>query len=492
MTQPTSDAGGGLNVGGINTDSWLDYNLNIPTSGTYTFNARIASPYPGGQLQVRKSDGTVLATLNIPMTDGWQVYSTTSIPVTLSAGAQTLRVYSTNGAWNFNWFELVPGGSGAPLVTKPVANAGANQSITLPTNTATLNGSATDSGGSITSYQWTETSGPNQATFGSGNAAQTTVNGLVQGTYVFQLKVTDNAGATATSTTQVSVNAAVVNSGGTKYVKVQVYGGVNPYTSTEWNNWNVGTGTANNVTSGNLKYSDGSSSAISAILSTTEAVGDNGSNYAETIPNTMAPIPVLRYTSYANSSRVLTIKGLNPASKYNLEIYASRYSSGNTSIFTVNGNSVTITTYDNYNNTAAFTNITPDAQGQIVIGIDKGANYDYLNGFMLTEIGSGSLQTITKNSVKKQLEKDKDSSSINIFPNPVRDRFVLQVKCNKTGMMKVQVINVYGIPKKQFHLIKDAARETQVYLSMGEMEKGPYVIRLQIGNWTESIRVIKE
>jgi Predicted peptidase len=267
MTQPTSDAGGGLNVGGINTGSWMDYNVNIPTSGSYTFSVRIASPYPGNQLQLRKSDGTVLGTINIPVTDGWQIYTTSSVPVTLTAGAQTLRIVSTNGAWNFNWFELAPG-SGQQVTSTPTTNAGSNQSITLPTNSATLTGTASDVGGTITSYQWTQTSGPNTATFGTANAAQTTVGNLVQGVYVFQLKVTDNLGATANSTTQVTVNAAVVSGNGTpKYINVQVYGGSNPYVSSEWNNWNVGNAAANDVTSGTLNYSDGTASSITSVLS---------------------------------------------------------------------------------------------------------------------------------------------------------------------------------------------------------------------------------
>ena len=137
-------------------------------------------------------------------------------------------------------------------------------------------------------------------------------------------------------------------------IKVQVYGGSNPYVSSEWNNWNVGSGVTNDITSGSFNYSDGTSSSVTAILSNTQAMGDNGSNYATSIVNPMAPA-AFRYTSYSNSGRILTIKGLSTAKKYSVELYASRYSTGNTSIFTVNGNSVTITTYDNYSDKASFT-----------------------------------------------------------------------------------------------------------------------------------------
>ncbi|MDE3249763.1 MAG: hypothetical protein KGO82_13955, partial [Bacteroidota bacterium] len=97
-----------------------------------------------------------------------------------------------------------------PLVNlAPVANAGSNTTITLPTNTATLDGSASsDPDGSIASYSWTKTSGPASGTITTPNAKTSSVTGLVQGVYVFNLQVTDNAGATSNASVTVTVNAA--------------------------------------------------------------------------------------------------------------------------------------------------------------------------------------------------------------------------------------------------------------------------------------------
>jgi len=98
----------------------------------------------------------------------------------------------------------------APVVPgPPSANAGSDQTITLPTNSATLTGSGTETNGTIVSYAWTQISGPSTATITSAGSAQTTVTGLVQGVYVFQLLVTDNSGVTATDQTQVTVNPTV-------------------------------------------------------------------------------------------------------------------------------------------------------------------------------------------------------------------------------------------------------------------------------------------
>src|SRR5205823_3883589 len=65
----------------------------------------------------------------------------------------------------------------------PSANAGADISITLPTNSVVLSGSGFDPDGSIASYQWTKISGPAQYSMISPTWAQTTVNNLVAGLY---------------------------------------------------------------------------------------------------------------------------------------------------------------------------------------------------------------------------------------------------------------------------------------------------------------------
>lgn len=86
----------------------------------------------------------------------------------------------------------------------PICNAGANQSISG--TSATLTGTASDPDGSISLYKWERVSGPNTPTITNSTSISTSVTGLVPGAYVFRLTVTDNLGATASSTVGVSVS----------------------------------------------------------------------------------------------------------------------------------------------------------------------------------------------------------------------------------------------------------------------------------------------
>jgi hypothetical protein len=90
---------------------------------------------------------------------------------------------------------------------KPIANAGTDQTITLPTNTINLDGSAsTDPDNNITGYIWTKISGPSSFNITNTNSIQTRVTDLVQGIYQFQLKVIDAGGLFSKDTAEVSVN----------------------------------------------------------------------------------------------------------------------------------------------------------------------------------------------------------------------------------------------------------------------------------------------
>jgi hypothetical protein len=99
----------------------------------------------------------------------------------------------------------------SPPNQPPTVNAGNNQTITLPASTVTLTGTATDTDGTITSLLWTKISGPVQFSITSPGNLQTSVTGLTQGIYDFELSVTDNDGGTGKDTVRITVNAGAYN-----------------------------------------------------------------------------------------------------------------------------------------------------------------------------------------------------------------------------------------------------------------------------------------
>ena len=106
----------------------------------------------------------------------------------------------------------------------PVANAGADKLVVLPSNSLAISGSAQDSDGSISGYSWTKVSGPTVSMSGT-TSTSLKLASLVGGTYVFRLTVKDNKGATDTDDVTVVVDKApTVNAGSDRTISL-------PYTS---------------------------------------------------------------------------------------------------------------------------------------------------------------------------------------------------------------------------------------------------------------------
>jgi len=190
---------------------------------------------PANQLPVVNAGADLAATL--PLASGLVISATGSDPDGSLAGmqwsqlsgpsatlmdAQTLSLKVTNlVAGTYQFLITVIDNSGATASDQvqvivfpapnqlPTANAGADQSITLPTNAATFNGGGADSDGSITTYSWRQASGPSTASLTGNTTAVLKAVSLQAGTYVFELTVTDNSGGTGKDTVSVFVNSAV-------------------------------------------------------------------------------------------------------------------------------------------------------------------------------------------------------------------------------------------------------------------------------------------
>jgi hypothetical protein len=149
QTENTSDTGGGQNVGWIDAGDWLDYSVNVASAGTYSLNFRVASAGSGGQLQLRNSSGTTLATANIIGTGGWQTWATISATASLPAGIQTLRLYAVTGGYNVNWAQFSTGGTPPTTTSYYIKNRWQNTYLYDAGDRVRYNATRSGSG-----YQW--------------------------------------------------------------------------------------------------------------------------------------------------------------------------------------------------------------------------------------------------------------------------------------------------------------------------------------------------
>lgn len=142
---------------------------------------------------------------------GGNIVSPTNVQtdvLNLTTGAYQYRVRATDGSGSVA-YDTVQVSVLQATNPPPVANAGNDTTITLPANTANLNAGLSTDDGAIVSYLWTKISGPSGGTIASATSVSTTVSGLIQGTYVYSVLVTDNFGGTNTDTKQIIVNPAI-------------------------------------------------------------------------------------------------------------------------------------------------------------------------------------------------------------------------------------------------------------------------------------------
>jgi gliding motility-associated-like protein len=88
----------------------------------------------------------------------------------------------------------------------PIVDAGSDQQINLPVNSVTLNGTASDTDGSIISILWTQISGPTTATLNNPDMETATATNLDVGVYQFRITVTDDLGAVSFDDVLVTVD----------------------------------------------------------------------------------------------------------------------------------------------------------------------------------------------------------------------------------------------------------------------------------------------
>lgn len=95
-----TDAGGGYNLGYTTAGEWLEYTVNVATTGNYKLDLRVACNGDGRTLSLTMDGTSIANNIAIPNTAGWQTWTTTTLNnVPLTAGQHVLRL--TIGATNY-------------------------------------------------------------------------------------------------------------------------------------------------------------------------------------------------------------------------------------------------------------------------------------------------------------------------------------------------------------------------------------------------------
>ncbi len=206
LSGSASNTGGGLAVtlnwsnSGVapayeNWDTWFELRngSTVVWSGKSSFTPKFFLP----------GTKTVTDNFAVPVQGNYGLYLIVRDPTGYRAPlALTNKNRASDGSYLLTYVNV-----SATTGQAPVANAGANQTITLPSNSVTLDGSGSkDADGTITTYAWTKVSGPAQGTISSASSMSTTATNLAQGTYIFQLTVTDNSNFTGSDSVTITVN----------------------------------------------------------------------------------------------------------------------------------------------------------------------------------------------------------------------------------------------------------------------------------------------
>ncbi len=192
--ETTSDIGGGYNVGWTRTGEWIEYTVNVQTTGAYTLTARVASGASTGQFRIEFDGVDVTGTVTCPNTGGWQSWTNISQTVSLTAGQRVMRIYFLGDETNINYFTFslisTPTPTRTPTRTNTPSGATATPTRT-PTPARTNTPTATPPAGAVYALQAsgiTVDGNLNESTWQLSNSVAKTTTGSPNNTVTFAVR----------------------------------------------------------------------------------------------------------------------------------------------------------------------------------------------------------------------------------------------------------------------------------------------------------------
>lgn len=181
----------GATIGWIAVGEWLEYTVDVASSGTYDIVFRFASENGngGGPFHLELDGSAITNDISVPTTGGWSTWQSQTVEnIELTAGSHILKL--AFGGGEFNIAKMTFTRTGDLSYNQPIAKAGEDIWIDSPENEVTVNGiDSSDPEQSSLSYQWTQAFGPTEVSFTAATDASTLVSGLESGIYLLNLEV---------------------------------------------------------------------------------------------------------------------------------------------------------------------------------------------------------------------------------------------------------------------------------------------------------------
>jgi dienelactone hydrolase len=409
----------------------------------------------------------------------------------------------------------------ATFTNPPAVNAGSGQTVTLPTNTATIDGSSStaSAGNAIVSYQWTKNAtSPEGGDITSGTSAKTTVANLIAGTYTYTLTVTDNRGSVKSGTTTVVVNSTATSTDppATNAGKGQT---ITLPTNTVTLNGSLSKASAGN-TIVSYKWVKAASSPAGGDITSPTSVGTTVTNLIAGTYIFNLTVTDSRGSSRTGGTSVVVNTGtvastdpptakvaesmINmtlPSNAVTLDGSSSSASSGNT-IVAYKWTKYTGPKYDGLktpaNPTLTVTGMVAGSYGFTLTVTDNNGKTSSKNVAVIVKAAASartaSVETVATGDVALSNSKTLDIKAfeVSIAPNPVQSNMNIRVNGSTAGKTSILIYNVAGQLQLQQEFTKDAGSLNQ-QVNISKLPAGMYIVQVVIDEKHKQIlRIVKQ